>query len=106
MESAIKLYNREEMAQPVLRKVELEVQQEDEQLNQVYAAMGWNDLPYRLKFLIAPDIVGYFDELTGKYATCDPFVQARRQRVLYWIDTFRKGLCSLDTIMDALKIQE
>lgn len=106
METAAKLYDREETLQPVLRKVDLVMQHEDEQLNQIYTAMGWDDLPYRLKFLIAPDIVGYFDELTDRYSTSDPFVLARRQRVLYWIDTFRNGHCSLDTIMNALRIEE
>lgn len=105
MESATKLYNRES-GQPVLRKVDLEKQHEDEALNQIYAAMGWADLPYRLKFQIAPDIVGYYDELTGRYTTSDVFVLARRKRVLYWIDLYRTGRCSLDTIMDALKIDD
>lgn len=103
MESALKLRDRE-VQQPVLRKVDLDKEFEDEALNQIYAAMGWSDLPYRLKFQIAPDIVGYYDELTGRYATCDPFVMARRSRVLYWIDSFRNGLCTLETVLDALKI--
>ncbi len=105
MATALKLHTSSGNDSPVvLHKVDTALQAEDERLNQIYEAMGWGDLPYRLKFEIALDIVGFYDELKGLYSTRDPFVLARRKRVLYWINNYRSGNCSLDTVVNALKI--
>lgn len=105
MNTALKLSDSSfsEVESP-LQKVDTTYQNEDERLNQIYDALGWGDLPYRLKFQIAPDVVGYYDELIGMYSTCDPFVLARRKRVLYWINNYREGNCTLNTAVQALKI--
>lgn len=106
MTTALKLHNQQSNTETpvVLHKIDNALEAEDERLNQIYEAMGWGDLPYRLKFEIALDIVGFYDELTGLYSTRDPFVLARRKRVLYWINNYRSGNCTLETAVSALKI--
>lgn len=104
MATALKLHTNSGNETAVMHKVDAAMQEEDERLNQIYEAMGWGDLPYRLKFEIALDIVGFYDELRGLYSTRDPFVLARRKRVLYWINNYRNGNCSVDTVVKALKV--
>jgi hypothetical protein len=105
MATAVKLYDQAiPEPTPNLRKIESNRSEEDQVLNGIYDALGWGDLPYRLKFEIALDVVGYYDELRGMYSTRDPFVLARRKRVVYWINNYREGNCSLETVIEALKI--
>ena len=112
MNTAHKLYRHEEIGSQALTIVETsnEVLQEnqvdeDPRLNEIYEALGWGDLPYRLKFVIASDVVGYYDELMGLYSTCDPGVIARRKRVSYWVENYRNHIASLETTLDALRIK-
>lgn len=106
MSTAVKLYNQQLPDNPTLTKVETERTHEDLALNEIYETMGWGDLPYRLKFEIALDVVGFYDELRGMYSTRDPYVLARRKRVVYWINNYRSGNCSLKTVLNALKISD
>ncbi|HKJ33128.1 MAG TPA: hypothetical protein VKA34_14925 [Balneolales bacterium] len=105
MTTAVKLNNQQLAHTSALTKVSTDRDNEDQALNEIYEAMGWGDLPYRLKFEIALDVVGFYDELRGMYSTRDPFVLARRKRVIYWINNYRAGNCSLQTILNALKIK-
>jgi hypothetical protein len=66
--------------------------------------MGWTDIPSELKRSVAVDVIGYRDELLGLYATRDPHVMARRRSVYWWVEAYRCGTCSLETAMDALKM--
>jgi len=66
--------------------------------------MGWSDIPSTLKRSIAVDVIGYRDELLGLYATRDPHVMARRRSVYWWVEAYRCGTCSLETALDALKM--
>ncbi|HKI45948.1 MAG TPA: hypothetical protein VKA08_11515 [Balneolales bacterium] len=111
MNTARKLYQEDEFGTQALTAVEatdeafLEEQvDEDQRLNEIYEALGWGDLPYKLKFVIASDVVGYYDELMGLYSTCDPGVIARRKRVAYWVENYRNHIASLETTLDALRI--
>jgi hypothetical protein len=40
----------------------------------------------------------------GLYATRDPHVMARRRSVYWWVEAYRCGTCSLETALDALKM--
>jgi hypothetical protein len=112
MNTARKLYQQDEIGNQVLTVVETSNEallenpvDEDPRLNEIYEALGWGDLPYRLKFVIASDVVGYYDELMGLYSTCDPGVIARRKRVSYWVENYRNHIASLETTLDALRIK-
>ncbi len=104
MNTARKLYQQEEIVTPALAAIESHPAEENARLNEVYKALGWDDLPHRLKFAVAPDIVGYYDELRGLYSTCDPKVIARRKTVTYWIENYRSRVSSLETTLEMLRI--
>ncbi|MDZ7682456.1 MAG: hypothetical protein U5J63_12270 [Fodinibius sp.] len=92
--------------EPVLRKVLLEAEKEHRELQQMFELMGWGDLPDALKMEIKDDVSAMVDELQGQYSSCDEYVARRRQRVVHWVNSFRDGICSLDTAIDALHIQK
>lgn len=72
--------------------------------SEMLEAMGWTDIPSELKRSVAIDVIGYRDELLGLYATRDPHVMARRRSVYWWVEAYRCGTCSLETALDALKM--
>lgn len=90
--------------EPILAKVFQDAEQEHHKLQDVFGMMGWGDLPDALKIEIKDDVVAMVQELEGQYSTCDPYVIKRRERVSYWVDTFQRGICSLQTAIDALKV--
>lgn len=92
--------------EPVLRKVLKDAEQEHRRIQHMFALMGWGDLPDALKMEIKDDVSAMVDELQGQYSSCDPYVERRRQRVVYWVESFREGVCSLDTAVDALHIKK
>jgi hypothetical protein len=91
--------------EPVLRKVLKEAEKEHRELQQMFDLMGWGDLPDALKMEIKDDVKAMVDELEGQYSSCDPYVARRRQRVVHWVQSYRDGICSLDTAIDALHIK-
>lgn len=91
--------------EPVLRKVLTEAKKEHEELQEMFGLMGWENLPDILKMEIKDDVSAMVAELKGQYSSCDPFVQKRRERVTYWVNCFRDGICSLPTALDALKVK-
>ncbi len=92
--------------EPVLRKVLVEAEQEHRELQQMFALMGWEDLPDALKMEIKEDVSAMVDELQGHYSSCDPFVQKRRESVTYWVNCYQDGICSLETAIHALKVKK
>jgi hypothetical protein len=88
---------------PLLTKVSQEAEREHQKLQEVFSMLGWEDIPDALKIEIKDDVSAMADELEGHYSTCDPAVTKRRQRVAYWVDTFRYGMCSLQTAIEALR---
>lgn len=72
--------------------------------SEMLEAMGWTDIPTELKRSVAIDVIGYRDELLGLYSTRDPHVMARRRSVYWWVEAYRSGTCSLETALDALKM--
>ena len=92
--------------EPVLRKVLKEAEKEHRELQQIFDLMGWGDLPDALKMEIKDDVKAMVDELEGQSSSCDPYVARRRQRVVHWVQSYRDGICSLDTAIDALHIKK
>lgn len=92
--------------EPVLRKVLKEAEKEHQKLQEMFDLMGWGDLPDALKMEIKDDVSAMVDELQGQYSSCDPHVARRRRRVVHWVESFRDGICSLQTAIDALHIKK
>lgn len=92
--------------EPVLRKVLKEAEKEHNQLQEMFNLMGWGDIPDMLKMEIKDDVSAMVDELKGQYSSCDPHVARRRKRVVHWVESYRDGICSLDTAIDALKVKK
>ncbi|WP_138429265.1 hypothetical protein [Fodinibius saliphilus] len=91
--------------EPVLRKVLKEAEREHQELQEMFEVLGWGELPDALKMEIKDDVSAMADELRGQYSSCDPHVERRRQRVVYWVSNFMDGICSLRTAIDALRIK-
>jgi hypothetical protein len=100
MQSALKLTR---IISPELKKVDIR-SGFDSGISEFIAAMGWRELPAELIHEIRDDIRGFYNEVTGLYCSCDEFVLNRRKSVIYWVDCYRKGLCSLDTAIGMLKL--
>lgn len=92
--------------EPMLAKVMQDAAREHQKLQDVFQVMGWGGLPDTLKMEIKDDVEAMVRELEGCYSTCDPYVLKRRERVSYWVDAFRDGICSLQTAIDALKVKK
>jgi ribosome modulation factor len=72
----------------------------------MFAELGWQDLPAELKFEIEDDVRGYLDELNGRYSSTCPYIQRRRESVDFWVRSYMEGICSLETAINSVKIQE
>jgi len=92
--------------EPVLRKALQDAEREHHELQQIFSLMGWQELPDELKMEIKGDVSAMVDELKGNYSTCDPFVQKRRKRVIYWIESYMEGICSLETAIQSVRIKK
>lgn len=92
--------------EPVLRKVLIEAEREHRELQQMFELMGWGDLPDALKIEIKDDVSAMVEELKGNYSSCDPFIARRRQSVIYWINSYEDGICSLQTAIEALRVKK
>ena len=92
--------------EPLLRKAFIEAEQEHKELQEIFALMGWEDLPDALKVEIKDDVASMVDELQGQYSSCDPYVKKRRQSVTYWVNCYKDGICSLHTAIESLKVRK
>lgn len=92
--------------EPVLRKVLKEAEKEHRELQYMFKLMGWGDLPDALKMEIKDDVAAMVGELQGQYSSCDPYVARRRQRVVHWVESYRDGICSLETAIESLHIKK
>lgn len=92
--------------EPVLHKVLREAQQEHRKLQEMFTLMGWGDLPDALKIEIKEDVSAMVEELKGQYSSCDPHVARRRRSVIYWINNYEKGISSLETTIEALRVKK
>tara|TARA_B100000963_G_C22478144_1_gene603391 strand:- start:116 stop:508 length:393 start_codon:yes stop_codon:yes gene_type:complete len=90
---------------PLLTRISNESEREYKELQQVFRLLGWHEVPDILKVEIYDDIRVMVEELRGNYSSCDPYVHNRRNRVHYWVQSFLDGTSSLNTAIEALKIQ-
>lgn len=72
----------------------------------MFAELGWSNLPEELKFEIEGDVKGYMDELHGRYSSNCPYIQRRRESVDFWVQSYMEGICSLETAIESLKVNE
>lgn len=80
------------------------IRMERKRMEEIYALLGWSDLPEELKSVVAADVKGYADELEGRYSTRCVYVQRRRESVDFWIRSYKDGLCTLETALESLQI--
>lgn len=73
-------------------------------VEQILAVLGWQNLPQDVLIEIMDDLQGFADELSGRFSTLCPYVQNRRKRVIYWVDSVLNGICSSKTAAEALHI--
>ena len=90
---------------PLLKRIKKESAIEYKEMQQTFALMGWGELPDNLKFEIHNDVKFMVQELKGMYSSCDPFVANRRNTVHFWVSSFKEGICSLETAINAVKIK-
>ncbi len=85
---------------PVLKPVELNPV--DDRALSCAELLGWQDLPDSLLELVESDLIGFHDELTGRYCSRDQAVLNRRASVRYWVENYLNGACSYDTAASML----
>ncbi len=69
--------------------------------SELYHLLGWGDLSCAIKELVEPDIHDYVSTIINE----EPVLAAqeqRRKRIVYWIDAYRSGMCSEQTVLSAL----
>ncbi len=71
---------------------------------ETFEMLGWAALPESIKLVIAIDIIGFRDELNGMYSTSNPGVLNRRKRINYWVDNYQQGVCSEESVIEALRV--
>lgn len=89
---------------PLFQKMLGDAMKEEQEMNEIFSLLGWGDLPLELKMTIHSDVSGYLNELQGRYSTSCSYVQKRRERVDYWVNSYLDGLSTLKQSVDALKI--
>jgi len=82
----------------------LHVYQRNQDIDQILSLMGWQQLPHEVLIEILDDLQGFAAELSGGFATICPYVQNRRKRVMFWVDSVLKGICSVSTAAQALHV--
>tara|TARA_B100000989_G_scaffold298089_1_gene286046 strand:- start:19205 stop:19654 length:450 start_codon:yes stop_codon:yes gene_type:complete len=90
---------------PLLTRISNESEREYQELQQVFQLLGWHEIPDILKVEIYDDVRVMVEELRGNYSSCDPYVHNRRNKVHYWVQSYLDGTSSLNTAVEALKIQ-
>lgn len=95
--------NQNVQTEPTLHSIFLKAEIEFQEIEQMFEMLGWGELPAEVKFAVEEDVKGYIDELQGNYSTHCPFVQKRRERVDYWVNSLLDGLCTTETAVGALR---
>lgn len=70
--------------------------------NEVLNELGWSDMPARLISAIDRDLELFIDEYKGNYTTVDDETRQRRNKIQYWINNYKEGICDLETAEFAL----
>ncbi|SMO31971.1 hypothetical protein [Gracilimonas mengyeensis] len=92
-------------AVPILKRIEQEGREEYSEMQQAFDLLGWGSLPDELKIEISDDVKFMVEELKGRFSSCDPHVERRRESVHYWVSCYQDGICSLQTAVKALKVK-
>ena len=74
-------------------------------MQEAFELMGWAKLPDDIKIEIYDDVRFMVKELKGLYSTCDPFIQKRRERVHFWVQSFIDKIATKEAVIKALKIK-
>jgi hypothetical protein len=99
------LSNKNIFVAPLLKRIKKESAQEYTEMQQAFDLLSWGSLPDELKIEIYNDVRFMVQELKGMFSSCDPYVQRRRESVLFWVQSFQDGICSLETTIKALKVK-
>lgn len=70
--------------------------------SEVLKAMGWGELPAELITVIDEDLELFMSEYKGNYTTVDDEIRERRNRIQYWMNNYKEGICGLETAKSAL----
>lgn len=105
MKSSALKKSRSTKVQPALLSIFKKAEADFKELEQMFSMLGWVTLPGQLKLVIEEDVKGYIDELQGNYSTNSSLVQRRRESVDFWVNSYRDGICTLDTAVKALKVE-
>lgn len=105
MQAAIKKskVNRQEA---VLNTIFHKAEAEHREIEEMFALLGWSDLPGELKLVIEEDVKGYIDELKGQFCTNSEWVQRRRESVDFWVNSYLDGIADSDTAVKSLKVNK
>ncbi len=90
----------------VLKSIFHKAEAEYREIEEMFALLGWSDLPGEMKLVIEEDVKGYVDELKGQYCTSSEWVQRRRESVDFWVNSYLDGICDKNTAIDSLRIKK
>mgnify|MGYP000435656829 CR=1 FL=1 len=71
--------------------------------SEVLEMLGWARMPASLISAIDKDLEEFIREFKGQYSTVDERVRQRRNRIQYWMNNYKNGICSLETAYSAMK---
>ncbi len=91
-------------SEQVLNLIFHKAEAEYREIEEMFALLGWSELPGELKVVIEEDVKGYIDELKGQYCTNSEWVQRRRESVDFWVNSYLDGLCSKETAVSSLRM--
>ena len=70
--------------------------------SEVLEMLGWARMPAALISAIDKDLEEFVREFKGHYSTVDERIRQRRDRIQYWMNNYKNGICSLDTAYSAM----
>ena len=105
MQAAIKK-SKVSVQNAVLNSIFHKAEAEFRATEEMFVLLGWGELPGELKMVIEEDVKGYIDELKGQYCTNCEWVQRRRERVDFWVNSYLDGICDETTAIDSLRIKK
>jgi len=71
--------------------------------SEVLEMLGWARMPAALISAIEEDLEEFIREFKGHYSTVDERLRRRRDRIQYWMNNYKNGICSLETASSAMK---
>ena len=89
----------------LLQRIKKESAEEYAEMQEAFSLLGWAKLPDELKIEIYEDVKFMVQELKGLFCSNDPYVEQRRNRIYFWVNSFQDGICTLPAAINALKIK-